>query len=144
MAKYKAQYTTFEGHKLTPKEAKFIDEYIATGNARQSCINAGYESKAPGAYAHELLKKQYIWNEIQHRLEQSKQDSIADMNEIMQYYSDVMRGKITDQFGLEAPLSERTKAASELAKRHEAYTKNNGKLSGDSPEITIKLDWDRD
>ena len=144
MAKHKAQYTTFEGHKLTPKEAKFIDEYIATGNARQSVINAGYESKTPSQYANKLLKNDYIWNEVEHRLDESKSQSIADMNEIMQYYTDVMRGEIKDQFGLEAPLGERTKAASELARRHEAFTKNNEKVSGDNPEIVIKLDWNRD
>ena len=29
-------FSTWEGHTLTPSEAKFIDEYIATGNGRQS------------------------------------------------------------------------------------------------------------
>ena len=144
MSKRKAQYTTFEGHKLTPKEARFIDEYIATGNARQSVLNAGYETKAPGQYANTMLHKVYIWNEIQHRLEEGKQNSIADMNEIMQYYTDVMRGEVKDQFGLEAPLGERTKAASELARRYDAFTKNNEKLNGDKPGFTITIDWERD
>ena len=35
----------------------------------------------------------------------------------MEYLTKVMRGELKDQFGLEASLSERTKAAQELAKR---------------------------
>ncbi len=143
-AKRKTQYTNFEGHKLTQLEAKFIEEDLATGNARQSVIRAGYTTKAPSQQAHNLLNKDYIWKEIEHRREEGKSQSIADMNEIMEYYSDVMRGKITDQFGLEAPLSERTKAASELAKRHEAFEKLGKNDKSAQPEIVIKLDWDRD
>jgi phage terminase small subunit len=143
-AKRKSQYTNFEGHKLTQQEAKFIEEYLATGNARQSVINAGYLTKTPSQYATKLLNKDYIWKEIEHARNESKSNAIADMNEIMEYYSDVMRGKITDQFGLEAPLSERTKAASELARRHEAFEKLGKNDKSASPEIVIKLDWNRD
>ena len=35
----------------------------------------------------------------------------------MRYFTSVMRGEVKDQFGLDAPLAERTKAAVELAKR---------------------------
>ena len=34
---------TASGVRLTVKEAKFIDEYIQTGNLRQSVLNAGYQ-----------------------------------------------------------------------------------------------------
>lgn len=106
-----------EGHKLTPKEAKFIDKYLETGNGQRSVIEAGYKTKAPHNYANELLRKQHIKVEIAHRLDSLKKESIATADEVMQYLTSVMRGEVTDQFGLEAPLSERTKAAQELAKR---------------------------
>jgi hypothetical protein len=35
----------------------------------------------------------------------------------MQYFTSVMRGEVKDQFGLDASLSERTRAAIELARR---------------------------
>ena len=50
-------------------------------------------------------------------MEQAKTEAIADATEVMQYLTSVMRGEVKDQFGLDAPLSERTKAAQELAKR---------------------------
>lgn len=43
---------------------------------------------------------------------------IADADEVLQYLSDVMRGKVKDQFGLDASLQDRTKAAQELMKRY--------------------------
>lgn len=128
---------THDGHKLTTKEAIFIDEYIKTGNAQQSVIKAGYTSKTPHTQADELKRRHYIASEITWRLEQHKKDSIAEADEIMQYFTSVMRGEITDQFGLEAPLGERTKAAQELAKRKIDIP---NKLAGkEEPVVKIKL-----
>lgn len=110
-------FSTHDGHGLTPREAKFINEYIKTGVASESVVAAGYVSKNPSRYALELLRKPYINNEINYRLEQAKTEAIADATEVMQYLTSVMRGEVKDQFGLDAPLSERTKAAQELAKR---------------------------
>ena len=135
----KVSYTTFNGHKLTLKEAQFIDEYLATGNARQSVLKAGYSTKAPGQYATLLLNRIYIAEEIDHRLKELEASSIADATEILQYFTKVMRGQEKDQFGLEASLGERTKAAQELAKRKIDIP---NRLAGESEAtVTIKLDW---
>lgn len=138
-------FSTQTGHALTSKEATFIDEYVKTGNTVKSMEIAGYTSKSYKGLAQmgqRILNKDYIIEEINYRLEQAKDDSIADANEIMQYFTDVMRGKIADQFGLEAPLSERTKAAQELAKRQiDIPNKANG---GDAPKLTITVDWGED
>ena len=139
---HRESFSTHDGHALTPKEAKFIDEYIATGNARQSVIKAGYKSNTPSQYADKLLNKDYITSEINYRLEMARDESIADATEIMQYFTSVMRGEVADQFGLEASLAERTKAAQELAKRQIDIP---NKLKGnDEPTLTIKLDWGQD
>ena len=140
--KERQNFTTHTGHKLTPKEAKFIDEYIKTGNGLKSVVEAGYTSKNPRGYAQTLLTKEYIAEEINYRLTLAKNDSIADATEIMQYFTDVMRGKIADQFGLEASLSERTKAAQELAKRQIDIP---NRLAGnEEPTVRIVLDWGQD
>ena len=142
MAERQPLITTNSGHKLTPKEAKFIDEYVKTGNARQSVIEAGYKTNTPDQYANKLLKKAYVSAEINYRLEQHRSSSIAEADEILQYFTDVMRGNIADQFGLEASLSERTKAAQELAKRKIDIP---NKLKGeDEPTVRIVLDWGQD
>lgn len=134
---------THTGHPLTPKESIFIDEYVSSGNIRQSVIKAGYKTKAASQYGYTLMNKVYIMEEINWRIDQMKSSKIADATEIMEYFSSVMRGEVTDQFGLEAPLSERTKAAMELAKR-QIDIQNRGANKDTQAEVTIKLDWSRD
>ena len=138
---HREQFSTHSGHALTPKEAKFIDEYVATGNGRQSVINAGYANTSSSAQkAQQLLNKDYITEEINYRLEQAKNESIADATEIMQYFTDVMRGEVPDQFGLDASLAERTKAAQELAKRLIDIPNRTGG-NAEAPKLQITLDW---
>lgn len=136
----KINYTTFDGHKLTPKEAKFIDIYIATTNQRQAVLEAGYSTTSPGQYGQRLLEKSYIKKEIEYRLELLKEQSIADATEILQYFTAVMRGEEKDQFGLDAPLGERTKAAQELAKR-KIDMPNRVQGEESKAEIKISLNW---
>ena len=50
--------------KLTPKQKKFADEYIISGNAYQSAINAGYSDNYAKAQSSKMLEnvgiKSYI------------------------------------------------------------------------------------
>ena len=130
---------THTGHRLSAREAKFIDNYVATGNGRQSILDAGYTCNINSAaqYSNKLLNKDYIASEIQFRINQHKAQSIAEADEILQYFTSVMRGETKDQFGLEAPLSERTRAAQELAKRKIDIP---NKLAGrEEPTLNIRL-----
>lgn len=133
------KYYTHDGHPLTPKEALFIDKYMELGNQRQAVIEAGYQTRSPGQYAQSLLTKDYISGEIAHRLKELESASIATATEILQYFTKVMRGEEKDQFGLETPISERTRAAQELAKRQiDMVNRVNGK---EVAEVKISLDW---
>lgn len=104
-------------HGLTPRQRKFADEYIKCGNASEAARRAGYTARADVAGAQNLAKpviKQYIAQ----RMQPDDEKRIADADEVLQYLSDVMRGKVKDQFGLDASLQDRTKAAQELMKRY--------------------------
>ena len=107
------------GNKLTFMQHKFVTAYIATNDVKEAVKEAGFSCKAEhrGQYGYGLLKNPNIKAEIAWRLENWDADKIADANEIMAYFTSVMRGEIKDAFGLDAPLSERTRAAQELAKR---------------------------
>lgn len=133
-------FSTNTGHALTPLEAEFINLYLETGNARQSVINAGYKTKSPGQYAQTLLNKSYITEEISHRLEQMKSAKTASATEILEYFTAVMRGEVKDQFGLEASLQERTRAAQELAKRQiDIANKVNANTKNKQEQVIVKL-----
>lgn len=115
--------------KLTPKQKKFCDEYLKLGNATQAAKNAGYSEKTAYRTGADNLKVPHILDYINARQEQIASKVIADIEEIMKYLTDVMRGKIKDQFDLDASLSERTKAAQELLKRNVDDRKMNLELA---------------
>ena len=115
--------------KLTPKQKKFCDEYLKLGNATQAAKNAGYSEKTVYRTGADNLKVPHILDYINARQEQIASKDIADIEEIMKYLTDVMRGKIKDQFDLDASLSERTKAAQELLKRNVDDRKMNLELA---------------
>lgn len=131
---------THDGHNLTRKENRFIDEYLKTGNIRQSVIKAGYQTKTPQVTGTNLLRKSYIVAEIEFREAQRTAECVADRAEILEYFTKVMRGKEKDAFGLDTPIGERTKAAVELAKR---TIDIQDKMAGKNADSTIhvKLDW---
>lgn len=54
-------------NKLTPKQRRFIDEYMIDLNATQAAIRAGYSKKTAGPIAAENLSKPIIQAEIQKR-----------------------------------------------------------------------------
>lgn len=46
------------------RQQRFIEHYIANGNATQALIAAGYKTKWPQVYCNELLKKPYMQAEL--------------------------------------------------------------------------------
>ena len=115
--------------KLTLKQKKFCEEYIKSGNATEAARNAGYKAKSARAIGAENLTKPAIADYIRQRLNELDAKMVADANEILKFYTSVMRGEVKDQFGLESSLSDRLKAADSLSKRLVAAE---GKPSGDT------------
>lgn len=144
----KSQIFTRSGHQLTIKEAKFIDAYIATGNQRKAVIQAGYEfnkdHEFAGQLAQRLLSFDYITEEISDRMNASKDKGIADRQEIMQFFTDMMRGKILDQFDLPTTNGDKIKAACELAKRSIDFEDRlkEKRTQTTAPEVKISLKWE--
>ena len=108
--------TTHTGENLTVKEKAFIDSFVQCKNATQAVIEAGYKNKNPRGLGSAFLSKRHISEEISYRLKAMESARIASATEVLQFYTSVMRGEILDQFGIEASLDTRIKAANELAK----------------------------
>ncbi|MBP5412879.1 MAG: terminase small subunit [Bacteroidales bacterium] len=150
-------------NKITKKQSKFIDLYIDTANLTQAYEQAGFNITIPdkinsisnpkkrqheirqyiAVQAKELQRSAKIQAELKKRLEIRRLEDSARAGEVMFFLSEVMRGNIKDQFGLDAPLSERTRAAVELAKRTiDLENKLNGKET--NPNIQISINWSRE
>ena len=102
---------------LSQKQIRFVQEYMKTNNITQSAIKAGYSKKTANVQGSRLLTTVKIATYVDAINERMESEKIADIQEVMEYLTSVMRGEKKDQFDLDASLSERTKAASELARR---------------------------
>ena len=105
--------------KLTPKQKAFADYYIETGNATEAARRAGY--KKPNVQGSQNLEKLSIKSYIEERVKASDEKRIAKGEEVLEYLTKVMRGEEKDQFGLDASLQDRTKAAELLGKRYRLF-----------------------
>lgn len=103
---------------LTPKQKAFAEEYIKCANASEAARKAGYSAKCAGQIGEENLKKPEISAYINDRMANIDEERIASADEVLRFYSSVMRGEMTDQFGIEASLDTRIKAADSLMKRY--------------------------
>lgn len=83
--------------KLTPKQKRFADEYIKTGNATQSAIEAGYSKKTARSVGSENLTKPDISEYIAKRLEKIDKEKIAEQKEILEFMTRVMRRQEKEQ-----------------------------------------------
>ena len=98
-------------------EIAFISNYLTNGfNATQACKDAGYRAKNFGYQGGALLARGKIREEISAQIQAMEDAKIAKRTEILQFYTSVMRGEVLDQFGIEASIDTRIKAANELAK----------------------------
>lgn len=109
---------------LNQRQIRFVQNYMKTNNITHSAIDAGYSPKTAHVQGCNLLKNPKVSAYIQAITERLESDKIADIEEVMQYLTSVMRGEKKDQFDLDPALSERTKAASELARRLDVKARN--------------------
>lgn len=110
---------------MTPKQKAFADYYIECGNATEAAIKAGYSKKTAKVIGCENLTKPYLSEYIKERLAEIESKRIASIEEVMRFYTAVMRGTEKDQFGLDAALKERLDAGKELMKRLEKVAGDN-------------------
>lgn len=124
---------------LTPKQQLFCVNYLKYNDIKKAALEAGYANRSAYLSGHALIaKNKFSMEYIKRKHDEMQQASIADATEILQYLTDVMRGEIKDQFGLDAPLAERTKAAQELAKRQIDLPMKMG-AEDNAPKIEITL-----
>lgn len=119
---------------MTPKQRKFCDEYLISGNATDAAIKAGYSPKTAKQTGSENLAKPDLRAYIDEQLEKLHSAKIADAEEVMKYLTSVMRGEHTEQVlklvgdgiqtvtDIEVSAKERIKAAELIGKRYALFS----------------------
>ncbi|QSB50764.1 terminase small subunit [Leuconostoc falkenbergense] len=121
--------------KLTPKQKKFADEYIKTGNATQSAIEAGYSKKTAAVIATENLIKPNIKAYIEKCMAEIASNRVMSYTEAVELLTSIARGEeketvvvatpvSVEKVEKEADLKTRISALKEILKRYP----NNDKL----------------
>lgn len=103
---------------MNPRQKAFADYYIETGNASEAAKKAGYKPDGLNKRVSRLMANDGISQYIKERMEQADKKRIASADEVIAFYTAVIRGEVKDQFGLDASLADRIKAADSLMKRY--------------------------
>src|SRR5690625_442006 len=117
-----------KNRKLTPKQQKFADYYIETGNATESAIKAGYSKNTARSIGAENLTKPNIKHYIDKRMKKLADERIMDMQEALELLTSIARGEMTEEVVIsfidgyekveKAPdIRERLKAIESILKR---------------------------
>ena len=131
---------------MTPRQRKFCDEYLISGNATDAAIKAGYSPKTAKQTGSENLAKPDLRAYIDEQLAKIHSAKIADAEEVMKYLTSVMRGEHTEQVlklvgegvqtvtDIDVSAKERLKAAELIGKRYGMFTDKVG-VEGAVPVI---------
>lgn len=118
--------------KLNRRQKAFADFYLECGNATEAARKAGYSENTASVIGAQNLRKLNISEYIAERMQPIEKDRVASADEVLAFFSSVMRGEIKDQFGLDAALSDRLNAGKELMKR---YAAADNSARADVPQI---------
>lgn len=69
--------------KLTPKQARFVDEYLIDLNATQAAIRAGYSARTAEQVGHQLLKKTSVQAAIAERMKSREQRTEITQDKVL-------------------------------------------------------------
>lgn len=116
---------------LTRRQRLFAEAYIECGNATEAAKRAGYSEKNADVTGPRMLGNVGVSDYIARRMRAQDEALIASADEVLRFFSSVMRGEVKDQFGLDASLADRLNAGKELMKRHAAE----GRQANDVPVI---------
>lgn len=75
--------------KLTPKQQRFVDEYLIDLNATQAAIRAGYSPKSAGRFAQELLLKTHIAEAIRDAQAERSERTKITQDDVLKMWHDL-------------------------------------------------------
>lgn len=82
--------------KLTPKQRKFADEYVISGNATQAAIDAGYSKRSARQVGANNMTKHDIKKYIDDRMAEIESKKVMDAREAVELLTSIARGETTE------------------------------------------------
>lgn len=83
--------------KLTLKQRKFCDYYMASGNATESAIKAGYSKKTAKQIGMENLTKPYLQEYIKNHSIKDEKKRIQSIKEGQEWLTKIINGELLEE-----------------------------------------------
>jgi len=141
--------------KLNARQKAFCEFYVASGNATDAAIKAGYSKRTAKSIGQRLLTFVDIKNYIDELMQKLESERIATAEEVLQNLTAMMRGEIQEEIIVvegegdgvssarimkkQVSAKERIKAAELLGKRHALFT-DKTKIEGTLPVMIVGED----
>ena len=114
--------------RLTERQRRFAELYLQLGNACEAAEQAGFKR----SYAQGAKKQPAVRAYMEERLKEAQAKDIASADEVLEFLTEVMRGRI-DGERPEKNSSPRMKAAELLGKRLGVFNDVNSVLKQELP-----------
>ncbi|MYD94572.1 MAG: terminase small subunit [Chloroflexi bacterium] len=82
--------------KLTPKQQRFVDEYLVDLNATQAAVRAGYSARTANRMGSENLSKPVIQDAVQKALKRRAQRTEITADNVLREYARLAFADLTD------------------------------------------------
>lgn len=105
---------------LTARRKRFIEEMALCGNASEAARRAGYSAKTAHKKGYKLMQDPEIREGVEKALEAHKKASIADLQEVQEFLTAVLRGKVPG-----SKTRDRVAAANILQRRYPVENNDN-------------------
>ena len=141
--------------KLNARQKAFCEYYVASGNATDAAIKAGYKEKNARKIGRENLTKTDLKAYVKELMDKAESERIASAEEVLQNLTAMMRGEIQEEVIVvegegdgvssarimkkQVSAKERIKAAELLGKRHALFT-DKTKIEGTLPVMIVGED----
>ena len=83
--------------KLTPKQQRFVEEYLVDLNATQAAIRAGYSGKSAYAIGHQNLKKHEIQAALETAIAERAERTAVTADRVIHEFARLAFADITDK-----------------------------------------------
>lgn len=115
---------------LTPKQERFVQEYLVDLNATQAAIRAGYKEKTAGSIGQENLKKPEIQKAIQEAMKAQQQRTEITQDYVLQKLKEITEQPASDSPTSDLKYSSKIKALELLGKHVGAFERQQANSDG--------------
>lgn len=82
---------------LSERQKRFAEYFLAEPNAAKAAIRAGYSENGAAQTGYRLQRKPEMQAYLDEKLEHMREERVADAEEVLAFYTSVMRQRVHDQ-----------------------------------------------